>query len=119
MTLYRNGNTSFTYSGTKYTDTSKAFTICTIPATHNGTAQDTSCSITSPTITAASGFTVVGYNTSATATSTVGTAGDKATLSINTTVRIGCNCYGASALTVVLVDGAGVVNNLSVRVVKV
>ena len=52
-------------SGTAVTDASVTRT-CTRAATHNGTAQDTSCSITSPTITAASGFTVVGYNTSAT-----------------------------------------------------
>jgi hypothetical protein len=55
----------------------------------------------------------------ATATNSVSTVGNSTTLPINTTVRLGCKCDGASSITVVLVAGAGVVNNISVRVVKV
>ena len=42
---------------------------CTIPAVYNNATQDTSCSITSPTITPTSGFSALGYNTSKDATS--------------------------------------------------
>ena len=56
---------------------------------------------------------------SATATNSVSTAGNSTTLPINTTVRLGCKCDGASSLTVVLVAGAGVINNISMRVIKV
>ena len=56
---------------------------------------------------------------SATATDSVSTVGNSATLPINTTVRLGCKCDGASSLTVVLTEGAGVVNNISMRVIKV
>ena len=55
---------------------------------------------------------------SATATNSVSTVGNSTTLPINTTVRLGCKCDGASSLTVVLVAGAGVVSNISMRVVK-
>ena len=68
VTFNKNGaSTQTNASGTAVTDNSVTRT-CTREATHNGTAQAASCSITSPTIAAASGFTVVGYNTSATAT---------------------------------------------------
>lgn len=53
------------------------------------------------------------------ATDSVTTVGNSSTLAINTTVRLGCNCCGASSLTVVLTDGAGVIDNISMRVVKV
>ena len=56
---------------------------------------------------------------SATATNSVSTVGNSTTLPINTTIRLGCKCEGASSLTVVLVAGAGVVNNISLRVIKV
>ena len=56
---------------------------------------------------------------SATATNSVSTVGNSTTLPINTTIRLGCKCDGASSLTVVLVAGAGVVNNISTRVIKV
>lgn len=56
---------------------------------------------------------------SATATNSVSTVGNSTTLPINTTIRLGCKCDGASSLTVVLVSGAGVINNISVRVIKV
>lgn len=48
----------------------------------------------------------------------VSTAGNTVTLPIFTTVRQGCNCAGASSITCVLVEGAGTVRNLSIRVVK-
>ena len=56
---------------------------------------------------------------SATATNSVSTVGNSTTLPINTTVRLGCKCDGASSLTVILVAGAGVVSNISMRVIKV
>lgn len=56
---------------------------------------------------------------SATATNSVSTVGNSTTLPINTTIRLGCKCDGASSLTVVLVAGAGVVSNISARVIKV
>ena len=40
---------------------------CTLAATYNGTAQATSCTVTAPTITR-SGYTIIGYNTSASST---------------------------------------------------
>ena len=54
----------------------------------------------------------------ATATNSVSTVGNSTTLPINTTVRMGCNCNGASSITAVLVAGPGVVNNISMRVIK-
>lgn len=54
----------------------------------------------------------------ATATSSVSTAGNSTTLPIETTVRLGCKCDGGSSLTLVLVSGVGVINNVSVRVIK-
>ena len=55
---------------------------------------------------------------SAVATQTIGTANDVVTLPITTTIRKGCNCDGASQLTLVLVDGASAVSNVSLRVEK-
>ena len=49
---------------------------------------------------------------------TTGGAGTPISVDINTTVREGCNCDGASSITAVLIAGAGVVNNISVRVEK-
>lgn len=48
----------------------------------------------------------------------VSTAGNPTTLSINTTVRQGCCCDSADNLTLVLLAGAGNVQNVSLRVVK-
>lgn len=48
-----------------------------------------------------------------------GTAGSPLTLPITTTVRQGCNCDGASAITCVLLTGPGNVTNISTRVEKV
>ena len=48
----------------------------------------------------------------------VSTAGNPTTLSINATVRQGCCCDSADNLTLVLLAGAGNVQNVSVRVVK-
>ena len=48
----------------------------------------------------------------------VTTAGNPTSLCINTTVRQGCCCDSADNLTLVLLAGAGNVQNVSVRVVK-
>lgn len=48
----------------------------------------------------------------------VSTAGNPTTLSINTTVRHGCCCDSADNLTLVLITGAGNVQNVSMRVIK-
>lgn len=48
----------------------------------------------------------------------VSTAGNPTTLSINTTVRQGCCCDSADNLTLVLLAGAGNIQNVSLRVVK-
>lgn len=47
-----------------------------------------------------------------------GTAAAPVALPITTTIRRGCCGNGADMLTLVLVEGAGVVNNVSLRVVK-
>lgn len=46
------------------------------------------------------------------------TTGDSVTLPINATIRQGCCCDSADTITCVLIDGAGVVNNVSMRVEK-
>lgn len=48
----------------------------------------------------------------------VSTAGNAVTLPLVGTVRQGCCCDSADNLTIVLISGAGVVNNVSFRVVK-
>ena len=48
----------------------------------------------------------------------VTTAGNPVSLCINTTVRQGCCCDSADNLTLVLLAGAGNIQNVSVRVVK-
>lgn len=48
---------------------------------------------------------------------TTGTAGDPITVSLNCTVRQMC-CDSADNLTLVLIEGAGTVNNVSMRVEK-
>lgn len=60
------------------------------------------------------GITIAG----ATAAATVATANDSVTLPIETTIRKGCNCDGASAITLVLTTGASTVTNVSLRVEK-
>jgi hypothetical protein len=47
--------------------------------------------------------------------SSVGTAGDPVTLPIVTTIRQGCECDGASNVTLVLTAGPGTVSNVSLR----
>lgn len=47
--------------------------------------------------------------------SSVGTAGDPVTLPIMTTIRQGCECDGASNVTLVLTEGPGTVSNISLR----
>lgn len=48
----------------------------------------------------------------------VTTVGNSVTLPIETTIRQGCNCDGASQITLVLTAGASTVNSVSLRVVK-
>lgn len=48
----------------------------------------------------------------------VSTAGNSVTLPLETTVRQGCCCDGASAITCILLEGAGTVRNYSLRIVK-
>ena len=53
------------------------------------------------------------------ATGSVATVGNSANLTIVATVRKGCCCdTGASNLTFVLTEGAGVIDNISIRVEK-
>ena len=73
--------------------------------------------------TATGAVTVALYNNGvqvpgAIAYDSVSTAGNPTTLSINTTVRQGCCCNSADNLTLVLLEGAGNVQNVSLRVVK-
>lgn len=49
---------------------------------------------------------------------TTGAAGVPEAIVIPTTIREGCSCDGASSITAVLIAGAGVVNNIAVRVIK-
>ena len=55
---------------------------------------------------------------SAIAYGSVSTAGNPVTLPISTTIRQGGCCAGADSLTVVLLEGAGTVENVSLRVEK-
>lgn len=50
--------------------------------------------------------------------SSVSTENTPVTLGINTTIRQGCCCDSADNLTLVLITGSGVVNNVSMRVEK-
>lgn len=52
------------------------------------------------------------------ATGAVSTQGNAVTLPIITTLRKGCECDGASNITLVLTAGASTVTNVSVRIVK-
>lgn len=54
----------------------------------------------------------------ATSTGSVSTVGNSVTLPIETTVRQGCNCEGASAITCTLTVGDSTVTNISLRVEK-
>ena len=73
--------------------------------------------------TAAGPVTVALYNNGvqipgAIAYGAVSTAGDSVTLPIITTIRQGCCCDSADNLTCVLIEGAGTVRNVSLRVEK-
>lgn len=73
--------------------------------------------------TTAGNVTVALYNngtqiSGAIAYGAVSTAGNSVTLPINCTLRQGCCCDSADNLTCVLLEGAGVVRNISLRVVK-
>lgn len=48
----------------------------------------------------------------------VSTTGNSVALGINTTIRQGCCCDSADNITCVLLEGAGVVRNISMRVEK-
>ena len=73
--------------------------------------------------TAEGNVTVALYNngspvTGAIAYGTAAGAGDFITLPITATIRRGCNCDSADNLTLVLIEGAGSVTNVSMRVEK-
>ena len=69
ITFNKNGSTSQTPSGGSANSNTTLTQSCTIPAVYNNATQASSCNITSPTINASSNTpTVVGYNTSASAT---------------------------------------------------
>ena len=76
----------------------------------------------SVTPTAAGPVTVALYNNNVQIPSAIaygtGEADSPLNLSIATTVRQACNCDSADSLTVVLLEGAGQVTNISTRVVK-
>lgn len=81
---------------------------------------DASVSV-SPTV--AGPVTVALYNNGAQipgaiAYGSVSTALNPVTLPIETTIRQGCCCDSADTITCVLIDGAGTVNNISLRVDK-
>ena len=56
--------------------------------------------------------------TGSTVTGGVTTVGNSVTLPIETTIRHGCNCDGASQIQLVLTAGASTVNGVSLRVEK-
>ena len=73
--------------------------------------------------TAAGPVTVALYNNGvqipgAIAYGSVSTAGNPITLPLETTIRQACCCDSADNITCVLIEGAGVVDNISVRVEK-
>lgn len=49
---------------------------------------------------------------------TVSAAGDSITLPISATIRQGCCCDSSDNITIVLLTGPGIVQNISVRVIK-
>lgn len=53
------------------------------------------------------------------ASGTAATAGDPVTLPLETTIRQGCCCDSADNITLVLLEGAGEVSNVSLRIEKV
>ena len=52
------------------------------------------------------------------ASASTGTAGNPVNVALNTTIRQGCCCDNADAITCVLLAGPGTVSNISVRVEK-
>ena len=76
---------TFTVQDSKAVTSSATSATCTIAATYNGTAQGTSCSTKAPTLTAKSGYTAIGWNTSKTATTSSLASGASITLSSNPT----------------------------------
>ena len=53
------------------------------------------------------------------ASGTAAAAGDPVTLPLETTIRQGCCCDSADNITLVLLEGAGEVSNVSLRIEKV
>lgn len=89
----------------------------------NGEGYYTADCCVSVTPTSAGPVTVALYNNGvqipgAIAYGAVSTAGNSVTLPINTTIRQGCCCDSADNLTCVLLEGAGTVRNVSLRVEK-
>lgn len=74
--------------------------------------------------TAAGTVSVAVYNNGmqipgAIASGTAAAAGDPVTLPLETTIRQGCCCDSADNITLVLLEGAGEVSNVSLRIEKV
>lgn len=74
--------------------------------------------------TAAGTVSVAVYNNGmqipgAIASGTAAVAGDPVTLPLETTIRQGCCCDSADNITLVLLEGAGEVSNVSLRIEKV
>lgn len=74
--------------------------------------------------TAAGTVSVAVYNNGmqipgAIASGTAAAAGDPVTLPLETTIRQGCCCDSADNITLVLLEGAGAVSNVSLRIEKV
>jgi uncharacterized protein (TIGR02145 family) len=92
-----NGNTSFTYNNTTY-NTTTSLGLCSTSVVYNGTAIPTSCSatITLPTITAPSGFTVAGWSTSSTGTSSPTYTSGQANVTLTSGTAIYAQSYKAS-----------------------
>ena len=86
ITFNKNGATSQTPNGGSANSNDTLTQSCTIPAVYNNATQVTTCNITSPTINASSNTpTVVGYNTSASATSSSWSHNTSKTVSSNAT----------------------------------
>ena len=86
ITFNKNGATSQTPNGGSANSNDTLTQSCTIPAVYNNATQATTCNITSPTINASSNTpTVLGYNTSASATSSSWSHNTSKTVSSNAT----------------------------------
>ena len=84
-TFYKNGNTSQTKNGGSASTANYITDSCVTATGYNGAAIGTSCSITSPSITAPSGFNTIGYSKSATDHANSWTPGTSKSFSSNDT----------------------------------